>query len=629
VHELFEEQVLKTPEAIAVVYEGEPLTYGQLNGRANQLARYLRDQGVGPDQLVGLCVERGVEMVVGLLGILKAGGAYVPLDPNYPQERLAYLLQDASPRVLLTQERLRDRLMHSGMQAITLDSQWPQIATQSDTNLPAQALGLSSENLAYVIYTSGSTGKPKGAMNEHGGVVNRLHWMQERYALGPEDRVLQKTPFSFDVSVWEFFWPLLNGARLIVARPQGHQDGLYLRDLIEEAEVTRLHFVPSMLRSFLDQYEPGRCASVRQIVCSGEELSGELERQCLQSLPQARLSNLYGPTEAAIDVTAWECGQHGPGSRVPIGRPISNTQIYILDEGQQPVPIGVTGEVYIGGVGVGRGYWKRPQLTAERFIRDPFRTAADARMYRTGDLGRWRADGNIEYLGRNDSQVKLRGFRIELGEIESQLTRHARVREAVVLARQGAPGVAAEKRLVAYVTVREPSGSPELGVLSVEELRSHLLGVLPEYMVPSAFVVLESLPLTPNGKLDRRALPAPDQEAYVRREYEAPQGETEVALAGIWQELLGVERVGRQDNFFELGGHSLLVTQLIARIREIFLLDIPLVTVFTAPSISALGEAIFSIQLSQFEPEDIARVAAEIDYVSEAEIHEPAKDIDV
>jgi hypothetical protein len=271
----------------------------------------------------------------------------------------------------------------------------------------------------------------------------------------------------------------------------------------------------------------------------------------------------------------------------------------------------------------------RAELTAERFVKDPFRTAADARMYRTGDLGRWRADGNIEYLGRNDSQVKLRGFRIELGEIESQLTRHARVREAVVLAREGAPGVAAEKRLVAYLTVREPSGSPELGALSAEELRSHLLGVLPEYMVPSAFVVLESLPLTPNGKLDRRALPAPDQEAYVRREYEAPQGETEVALAGIWQELLGVERVGRQDNFFELGGHSLLVTQLIARIREIFLLDIPLVTVFTAPSISALGEAIFSIQLSQFEPEDIARVAAEIDYVSEAEIHEPAKDIDV
>jgi len=449
VHELFEEQVCRTPDAIAVTYGPEQLTYAELNRKANQLARWLRDMGVRADELVGICVERSLEMVVGLLAILKAGGAYVPLDPSYPSERLAYMLKDASPRVLMTQERLKGMLpATSAKKTIALDSDLSQVFEREVTNLSAPSIGLTPRHLAYVIYTSGSTGEPKGAMNEHRGVVNRLRWMQYQYRLGHEDRVLQKTPFSFDVSVWEFFWPLMSGARLIIARPHGHQDPAYLRRLIDEARVTTLHFVPSMLQVFLDQREAGSCDTVRHIVCSGEELTPLLQRRCLEALPQSRLSNLYGPTEAAVDVTAWECQNFDSGDRVPIGRPVSNVHMYVLDRAGQPTPIGVAGEILIGGIAVGRGYLNRPQLTAERFIPDPFSSDRRARMYKTGDQGRWRTDGALEYLGRNDHQVKLRGFRIELGEIEAQLLRSGRLKEAVVLAREDIPG---DKRLVAYV----------------------------------------------------------------------------------------------------------------------------------------------------------------------------------
>jgi amino acid adenylation domain-containing protein len=594
IHELFEAQVERTPDAVAVVYEEQVLTYSEINGRANQLARYLRSKGVGPDQLVAICVERSVEMVVGLLGILKAGGAYVPLDPNYPTERLQYMLEDSAPKILLTQGQLRQKLPGVTAEVIALDDEWRRIAQSAVDNLQASTQNLGSHHLAYVIYTSGSTGQPKGAMNEHRGVVNRLRWMQEQYRLGFQDRVLQKTPFTFDVSVWEFFWTLMSGARLIIARPEGHKDPTYLRKLIEETDITTLHFVPSMLQIFLDQHPSGGCPSLRHIVCSGEELPAMLQRKCLERLPHASLSNLYGPTEAAVDVTAWECRPEDREPRVPIGRPISNIQMYLLDSYSKPVPIGVSGEIHIGGVGVGRGYLNRPELTAERYLPDPFSADPRARLYKTGDLGRWRADGAIEYLGRNDHQVKIRGFRIELGEIEAQLARHALVKEAVVIAREDIPG---EKRLVAYVIAHDPSGAE--AVPSVEALRVHLKTTLPEYMVPGAFVMLERLPLSANGKLDRRALPAPDLGAYVSRQFEAPQGELEEILAGIWQGLLRVERVGRQDNFFELGGHSLLIVQMMEQLRRVGL-SAEVRRVFESPTLADLAGALTREVVGQF-----------------------------
>jgi thioesterase domain-containing protein len=421
-------------------------------------------------------------------------------------------------------------------------------------------------------------------MNEHRAVVNRLVWMQEEYGLGPRDRVLQKTPFSFDVSVWEFFWTLMSGACLIVARPEGHRDPAYLQDLIEETGVTTLHFVPSMLQAFLQQHGSGRCAGLQHIVCSGEELTAALQNKCLASLPRARLSNLYGPTECAVDVTFWECVADADCRRVPIGRPIANTRIYILDESRVPVPAGETGEIFIAGIAVGRGYWNRPELTAERFVADSVNTEPQGRMYKTGDLGRWRQDGEVEYLGRNDHQVKIRGFRVELGEIETQLVRHAGVAEAVVLAREDIPG---EKRIVAYFVPRDPATTPGLG-----DLRKHLEATLPDYMMPGAFVALECLPISPNGKLDRKALPAPDAASSLRRPYQAPHGDIEAALAGIWRDLLGVERVGRDENFFELGGHSLLALQLRSLVQERLQAQIPLSALIAAPTIATLAERI-------------------------------------
>jgi amino acid adenylation domain-containing protein len=505
VHHLFEQQVARTPDHIAVVYGPDSLTYAQLNTRANQLARYLIRSGVRPDQLVGVCLERSLAMAIALLGVLKAGGAYVPIDPGYPAQRLSYMLRDAAPGVLLTQEALRDGLPAGAARIFALDTGWSEIGAQDTDNPDARVLRLYPDHLAYVIYTSGSTGQPKGAMNPHRGVVNRLQWMQHRYRLTEQDRVLQKTPFSFDVSVWEFFWTLMSGARLIVARPRGHQDPAYLTQLIEATGVTTLHFVPSMLQTFLDEHREGSCSSLRHVVCSGEELTPVLQNRCLERLPGAALSNLYGPTEAAVDVTSWECSR-SEGSRVPIGRPISNLRMHVLDDHYEPVPVGVAGDLYIEGVGVGRGYWDRPDLTAERFIASPCGTAGE-RMYRTGDLARYRADGELEYLGRVDHQVKLRGFRIELGEIEAALCAHPRVAYAVVLLREYA---AADARLVAFVVTHAKQSSRSHNAL-VNELRAYLKECLPSYMLPSAIVPLERLPVTPNGKLDRGALPFPQQ----------------------------------------------------------------------------------------------------------------------
>ncbi|MGP1676232.1 MAG: amino acid adenylation domain-containing protein, partial [Burkholderiales bacterium] len=593
IHELFEQQAARTPDAIAVVVEEQTLTYAELNRQSNQLARHLRALGVVPDSLVGICVERGMNMMVGLLAILKAGGAYVPLDPNYPKERLAFMLEDSAPVALLIEPATRDTLadVAPAVPRINLTTDQTHWNQRPQGNLIRKTSGLTPQHLAYVIYTSGSTGKPKGAMNEHRGIVNRLLWMQEAYALGGQDVVLQKTLFSFDVSVWEFFWPLMVGARLVLAKPEGHKDPAYLSALMHEQSVSTVHFVPSMLQVFLEQ-QGLSAGSLRQVICSGEALPGALVGRFHAKLPQVRLHNLYGPTEAAVDVTAWACEAGQERALVPIGRPIANTHMYVLDERRRPVPIGVAGELYIGGVQVGRGYLHREDLTAERFVHDPFSAEQGARMYRTGDLGRWTSEGVIEFLGRNDFQVKIRGFRIELGEIESRLAEHPAIAQAVVVAHDDAQGAS----LLAYLAPIHPlpCEEPQRGEAQralIEQARAFLTERLPAHMVPGRFMVIDVIPLSPNGKLDRRALPAPQGLPQGLRSYEAPQSEAETRLAALWSELLGVGEVGRQDNFFELGGHSLLAVKLIERMRREGL-HADVRDLFTAPTLGELAQAL-------------------------------------
>ena len=581
IHQQFEAQAARTPAAVALVFEDEQLSYRELNRRANQMAHFLRAQGVGPEVLVGVMMERSVEMVLSLLGVLKAGGAYVPLEPGYPEERLAYVTQDARARVVLTQERFAGKLKASRARVISVDTDWPSIELCAVHDPVSVVTG---DNLAYVIYTSGSTGQPKGAINTHRAICNRLLWMQEAYRLNASDRVLQKTPFSFDVSVWEFFWPLMTGATLVVAVPGGHQDSAYLVRLIAERRITTIHFVPSMLQAFLEEPRVETCASLKRVICSGEALPYEQQERALARLPRASLHNLYGPTEAAIDVTFWECPRESVRRVVPIGRPIANTQIYILDERLQPVPFGVAGELHIGGVNLARGYLNRPGLTAEKFIPDPFSADAGARLYKTGDGARYLTDGSIEYLNRLDNQVKIRGFRIELGEIEAALRQDGRVLDAVVLAREDAGG---EKRLVAYVVVRQ-SASPE-----AEELRGPLKEKLPAHMIPAHFVLLDALPLTTSGKVDRRALPAPSPaRPQAEGSYAASSGQMEEILADIWANVLGLERVGAGDDFFDLGGHSLLATKLLYRIEEAFGVALPLRRIFESPTVAAAARMI-------------------------------------
>jgi amino acid adenylation domain-containing protein len=587
-HQWFEAQVARTPEAVAVVFEQKRLTYRELNQRANQLAHYLKKLGVGPEVLVGIYMARSLEMVVGLLGILKAGGAYLPLEPTYPQERLAFMLEEAQTPVLLTQEQGLPGIPpielggNSGsLRLVCLETDWAIISEESQENLVS---GVKPDNLAYVIYTSGSTGKPKGVMNTHLGICNRLLWMQQAYQLTTDDRVLQKTPFSFDVSVWEFFWPLLAGARLVVAKPEGHRDSAYLVKLIAEQQITTLHFVPSMFQVFVT--EPGieNCTSIRQVFCSGEALPFELQKVLFARHKTAQLHNLYGPTEAAIDVTFWQCLREQTHQKtVPIGRPIANTQIYLLDPHLKSVPVGEAGELHIGGLGLARGYLNRPELTQEKFIPNPFSDEIGTRLYKTGDLARYRPDGNIEYLGRLDHQVKMRGFRIELGEIEAVLNQDPAVQQALVIAREDEPG---NKRLVAYLV---SESRPER--TTVAHIRHLLTAKLPDYMIPASFVFLSAMPLTPNGKIDRQALPKPDSaRPEFIDEFEAPRTPMEEILAGIWAEVLQLEPVGIHDNFIELGGHSLLATQIISRLRDIFQLELPLQTVLEWPTVAKLAE---------------------------------------
>ncbi|HEY0604051.1 MAG TPA: amino acid adenylation domain-containing protein [Herpetosiphonaceae bacterium] len=604
-HQLFEAQVERTPEAIALIFEDQQLSYDVLNRRANQLAHHLQTLGVGPDVAVGICAERSPELVIGLLGILKAGGAYVPFDPGYPAERLHYMLEDAQAPVLLAQAQLTDRLqLDSSAQpprVVLLDADQERLAREPETN-PHTTVDL--DNLAYIIYTSGSTGQPKGAMNTHRAIGNRLLWMQDMYGLTAADRVLQKTPFSFDVSVWEFFWPLLAGATLVVAKPGGHQDPAYLAALMQRERITTTHFVPSMLRIFLEEPSIAQIQHLRRVICSGEALPAETEMLFFERM-QAELHNLYGPTEAAVDVSYWPCRRDRRAESVPIGYPVANTQLYILNRQMQPVPMGVAGELYIGGVQLARGYLSRPALTASTFLPDPFANIPGSRLYRTGDLARHLPDGAIEFLGRLDHQVKVHGFRIELGEIEAALRRHEQITDTVAIVREDVPG---DRRIVAYVVEEQrtkeqtetaiPPRLPqrERGAggegLSPESLRRFLLTSLPAYRVPSAFVTLDALPLSPNGKLDRRALPEPEQtRPELEEAFVAPRTDLEQDLAAIWQQVLRVDRVGIHDNFFALGGDSILSLQVTARAAALDMHISPR-HIFEHPTIAELMRAL-------------------------------------
>ncbi len=592
-HRLVEAQVDRTPGAVAVTANGESITYRELDRRANRLAHRLGRLGVGPDVPVGVYLERSVELMVALLGTLKAGGAWLPLDPGYPRERIELMLADSGASVVLTLAGLADGAPAGGARLLLLDDV-AAAAAESGERLDG---GAGADHLAYVIYTSGSTGRPKGVMTAHRAICNRLLWMQEEYGLAADDRVLQKTPYSFDVSVWEMFWPLLVGARLVMARPGGHRDSSYLAELIRAAAVTTVHFVPSLLRVFLAAEDVAACGSLRRVVCSGEALPLDLAAAFLAASP-ATLHNLYGPTEAAVDVTGWRCtrGDAGRGT-VPIGRPIANLRILLLDGDLCPVAPGGSGDLYIGGAGLARGYHRRPELTADRFVPDPAGGGAGDRLYRTGDRARLAPDGAVEFLGRADDQVKIRGVRIEPGEVEVVLRSHPGVRDAVVVVREERPG---DPRLVAYAVLHPGSE------LSPGDLRVFLAARLPEALVPSAWVRLDALPLGPSGKLDRRALPAPA--GGIGSIGEAPFGPSEEVVALVWKSVLGVPRIGAGDDFFALGGHSLLATQVAARLRSLFRVDLAVVRLFEKRTVTALSGEIAGLRGSREVCDEIARL---------------------
>ena len=582
VHELFEAQAARSPESTAVVYEDQSLSYGELNTQANRLAHHLRGLGVRPDSRVAICVERSPEMVVGLMAILKAGGAYVPLDPAYPAERLGYMLQDSAPVLVLTHAAARGALSQAmaglaeAPPVVDLDgTAWSQACPD---NLDPAAIGLNSAHLAYVIYTSGSTGTPKGVMVGHSACVNRIYAQTDLMSISADDIYSQKTTIGFVDSFFESVMPISWGARLVVISNANDTDQLVAK--LREFRVSNIVTVPSLAAAMNLAENP--LPDLRHWVLGGEGLTYKLAVVLRRRTSCLTITNIYGSTEAAADSTFYQgVGHLVRNTNEPIGRPISNTRIYLLDGHGEPVPRGVAGEIHIGGAGVARGYLNRAELTAERFIASPF--VPGDRLYKTGDLGRYLPDGNIEFLGRNDFQVKVRGFRIELGEIEARLLEHEGVHEAAVLAREDASG---DKRLAAYYVAEE--GGDEVGA---EALRSHLAVRLPDYMVPAAYVRLSRLPLTPNGKLDRKALPAPDGEAYATRSYEAPQGEVEETLARIWSEVLGLERVGRHDNFFDLGGHSLLAVRVLERMRREGLRG-DVRALFGAPTLSALAATV-------------------------------------
>jgi len=565
-----------TPQAEAVRYEGRSTTYRELDAAANRLARQLADLGTRRDAVVGVCMERCPELVVALLGILKAGAAYLPLDPALPADRLSFMADDAAVDVVLTRRGWDAAGTPTARHLLPVDPAGPAGYGDRDPGTLA-----APDDLAYVLYTSGSTGRPKGVMIPHRGIVNRLLWMQETYRLDRPDRVLQKTPFGFDVSVWEFFWPLMTGACLVLARPGGHGDPAYLVEAIRHERITTLHFVPSMLGAFLEAPQVESCRSLRRIFSSGEALPAQLAERCLRRLSRAALHNLYGPTEASVDVSSWTCPPGGSLADVPIGHPIANTELHVLDRDGNLVPDGIAGELHIGGVGLARGYLGRPALTAERFVAHPL--APGARLYRTGDLVRRGTDGALRFLGRLDDQVKLRGHRIELGEVDVALGRHPALRAAAVALRTSGGG---QPQLVGYPVPRGERPPSD------EELRTFLRRTLPEHMVPTAFVPLPALPLTPSGKLDRKALPAAVSGPTPAAGYVPPRTPVEESVATVWAEELGLPRVGIFEDFFELGGHSLMAARVLGRLGRLLDIELPLATAFRARTVAALAELV-------------------------------------
>jgi amino acid adenylation domain-containing protein len=584
IHNMFETQVTRTPDAVAVVCGDESLTYRELNRRANQMAHYLLALGVGMEMRVGLCIERSLAMVVGLLGILKVGAAYVPLDPTYPPERLAFMLEDAQPPVVLTQERLVAGLPAHGAQMVCLDTHWPIIAQHSDNN---PVSGAEAANVAYLLYTSGSTGRPKGVLGVHRATLNALAWMWQAYPFASHEMCCQKTSISFGDSMQELLGPLLWGIQIVLIPDSILKDLPRFVQTLAVHRVTRLILVPSLLRALLDTYGDlqDRLPGLKLWFAGGEALSSDLWQRFRERLPHSCLINLYGASEASDDTT-WYDTRLAPNilACVPIGRPIANTQVYVLDQHLQPVPIGVPGDLYVGGAGLTRGYLNRPELTAECFIPHPFSHEPGARLYKTGDVVRYRPDGNLEYMGRLDHQVKLRGIRIELGEIEAALAQHPAVRETAVITRENVPG---ESRLVAYVVPVQEPGPPS------RELHNFLAKQLPAAMIPATFMMLETLPLTPSGKVERRALPVPSSlRPAIEDLYVAPHTPMEQQVAAIWCHLLGLERVGIYDNFFELGGHSLLAMQLLSRVRDATHIEVSLVSFFETPTVAGMAAII-------------------------------------
>ena len=617
VHELIAQQAQARPDRTALVFGTQRMSYGELNACANQLARHLLAQGVQRDDRVGIAAERSLDMLVGLLAIMKTGAAYVPLEPTLPADRLQYMIEDSGLQLLVLQPKFRNDLRAAlpasgNIRMVLLDgTDWAQASTENPL-VPVHRNGL-----AYVMYTSGSTGKPKGVGNRHVSLFNQLVWMEALFQSGGNDVVLQKTPYSFDVSLLELFWPLTNGSTLVIAAPGDHRDPARLMDVIRTHGVTTIHFVPSMLQAFMAHDVAAHCASLKRIICIGEALPASVTHDVLQRLPQVDLYNMYGPTEAAIDVTSWLC-RPDDVLNVPIGRPVSDTRAYVLDAALRLVPQGTMGELYLGGISLARGYVNRPDLTAERFVASPFGEGGE-RLYRTGDLVRWNDAGQLEYLGRIDEQVKVRGFRIELGEVEAQLLQVPGVREAVVVARGTAQGT----QLVGYVSglsagsagassreaadaASDANGRDD--ELDGADIRQRLKAALPDYMVPSLIVVLDALPLNANGKIDRKALPAPVFDAGDA--YEAPEGELEIRLAQIWAEALGVERVGRRDNFFELGGHSLLALTLVERMRAAGI-RAQVRELFEQPVLSAFADALTPAQAAALARAEAGGIAGE------------------
>lgn len=575
IHQLIQSQAMQSPDAVAVIFGDDQLTYKELNERSNQLARYLQGLGVGPDVFVGIYMERSLEMMIGLLGILKAGGAYLPLDPSFPRERLAYMLEDSQARVLLTQKWLVNEAPKHQAQLVCLDDDWPNIVQQSRENLSGE---VTSENLAYAIYTSGSTGRPKGVQIEHRTLVNFLESMSRKPGFTAEDVLLAVTTLSFDIAGLELFLPLMVGARIVLASSADAADGFRILELLDRSEVTVMQATPATWWLLLASGWPK--TNSLKILCGGEAMPRDLADQLLKYSDS--VWNLYGPTETTVWSTVKKV-ELGEG-QVSIGKPIANTQIYILDVHLQPVPIGALGELYIGGDGLSRGYLKRPELNAEKFIPNPFSDQSDARLYRTGDLARYLPNGDIEFYGRIDHQVKVRGYRIELGEIEHVLNEHPDVNQTVVIVREDEPQ---DQRIVAYY-VAKPDRQPLL-----DDLRHHLRASLPDYMIPTAFVLLDTFPLLPNGKIDRRSLPVPDRSHQnITESYVPPRTSVERTITSVWEDVLRIDQIGIHDDFFELGGHSLLVMQVISRINEELDIELPMRTLFEETTVEDLAQKI-------------------------------------